>query len=110
MKNLTPIVIILTCILFSGVAIAADGASLYKTKCAACHGPTGQGMKGMAPPIKGNEFITKGDAGDIKKVILEGRTGKAKKYKDIAIDMPKIPMSDTDADTLVKFLQGEMQK
>ena len=110
MKNFTWIVIIMSGIFVTEAAIAADGTSLYNTKCAACHGPKGQGMKGMAPALKGNELTTKGDVGDIKKVILEGRTGKAKKYKDMAIDMPKTPMSDTDVDALVKFLQGELQK
>src|SRR3989338_9101706 len=98
MKNFTWIVIIMSGIFVTEAAIAADGTSLYNTKCAACHGPKGQGMKGMAPALKGNEFTTKGDVGDIKK------------YKDMAIDMPKIPMSDADVDALVKFLQGELQK
>jgi mono/diheme cytochrome c family protein len=32
---------------------APDGAALYKTKCAACHGPTGEGKPAMkAPAIK----------------------------------------------------------
>ena len=52
-------------------AFAADGADTYKAKCAACHGPEGQGK--MGPALKGtaltadqiNDLLTKGD--DAKK-------------------------------------------
>lgn len=50
---------------------AADGAATYKAKCAACHGPEGQGKIG--PALKGasltadqiTDLLTKGD--DAKK-------------------------------------------
>jgi len=48
---------------------AEDGAALYKAKCAACHGPNGEGKPAMkAPALKGDtkisaEFIMKGEAG-----------------------------------------------
>jgi len=53
-------------------AFAADGAATYKAKCAACHGPEGQGKVG--PALKGttltadqiNDLLTKG--ADAKKV------------------------------------------
>ena len=46
---------------------AADGAAIYKTKCAACHGPEGQGKVG--PAVKGStltsdqitDLLTKGN-------------------------------------------------
>lgn len=49
-------------------AFAADGAALYKTKCASCHGPEGQGKVG--PAVKGvslttaqiTDLLTKGEA------------------------------------------------
>ena len=48
-------------------AFAADAAATYKTKCAACHGPEGQGKVG--PAVKGTSLsadqiaglLTKGD-------------------------------------------------
>jgi mono/diheme cytochrome c family protein len=51
---------------------ADDGAVLYKTKCAACHGAKGEGKPAMkAPALKGTnleinqiaEHITKGESG-----------------------------------------------
>lgn len=48
-------------------AFAADGAAAYKAKCAACHGPEGQGKIG--PALKGTslsveqitDLLAKGD-------------------------------------------------
>jgi len=53
-------------------AFAADGAATFKAKCAACHGPEGQGKVG--PALKGTtltaeqitDLLTKGN--DAKKV------------------------------------------
>jgi cytochrome c len=51
---------------------ADDGAALYKTKCAGCHGASGEGKPAMkAPALKGTkleanqvvEHITKGESG-----------------------------------------------
>ena len=68
------IVLLVVCTLAVGVALpafAADGAATYKAKCAACHGPEGQGKVG--PAVKGtslsadqiNDLVSKGD--DAKK-------------------------------------------
>lgn len=94
---------------FAGAAFAG-GADIYKAKCVACHGQKGEGMKGMAPAHKGNQFVTKSKPEDIKKVILEGRAGAAKKYKEFPIDMPKSGLSDAEATEVVKFMQGDLQK
>jgi cytochrome c len=51
---------------------ADDGAALYKSKCAGCHGATGEGKPAMkAPALKGTklevsqivEHLTKGESG-----------------------------------------------
>ena len=34
-------------------AMAADGAALYRGKCAMCHGPAGAGRPGTFPPLAG---------------------------------------------------------
>jgi len=110
MRNIISLVAVVAALAFTGSALAADGAAIFKAKCAACHGQKGEGMKGMAPAQKGNKFLTEGKAEDIKKVILEGRAGAAKKYKEYPIDMPKSGLSDADADAVVQFMQGDLQK
>lgn len=109
MRNIVWLIALVVSLAFAGTALAG-GADIYKAKCAACHGQKGEGMKGMAPAQKGNKFITEGKPEDIKKVILEGRAGAAKKYKEYPIDMPKSGLSDADADEVVKFMQEDLQK
>jgi len=56
----------------SSATRAADGAALYKTKCAGCHGAKGEGKSAIkAPTLKGTtmevsqivEHLTKGESG-----------------------------------------------
>ena len=55
--------------LVSGMAWAQDGAALYKSKCAMCHGPAGEGKIG--PSLQETkldqkqitDYLTKGEAG-----------------------------------------------
>ena len=109
MRNVIWLVALVVSFAFAGTALA-DGAAIYKAKCASCHGQKGEGMKGLAPAHKGNEVITKGKAEDLVKLVLEGRIGAAKKYKEFPIDMPKSGLSDADAAEVVKFVQGDLQK
>lgn len=68
------IVLLVFCTLAVSVALpafAADGAATYKAKCAACHGPEGQGKVGPAVKASSlstdqiNDLLTKGN--DAKK-------------------------------------------
>ena len=98
----------------AGTALA-DGAAKFAERCAACHGQKGEGMKGIAPALKDNKFITDRRPENIKQVIqviLEGRSGVAKKYsaKEFPIDMPMLGLSDAEADEVARFLQGDLQK
>ncbi len=102
-------ILILTAVLasgliFSSVAVAGDAASTYGAKCAMCHGKDASGGA-MAPALKGSDFIS-GDAEEIKDVIVNGRAGAAKKYKQFSIAMPKFSMSDEEASALVDYLKG----
>ena len=55
--------------LASSMAWAQDGAALYKTKCAACHGATGEGKVGPSlqktalTPQQITDLLTKGAEG-----------------------------------------------
>lgn len=117
MRNIIWMAVLAMSFAFVSVVVAADVASvdpaaIYKAKCSACHGAKGEGKKGMAPAHHGNEFIIKGTAEEIKKVILEGRTGAAKKYdkKLYPIDMAKVALTDAEADAIIKFMKEDIQK
>lgn len=63
------------------------GEILYMTKCASCHGREGEGSS-LGPSFFENEFVTFDNMDAVQDVILSGRLGKDRKYKDINIDMP----------------------
>jgi mono/diheme cytochrome c family protein len=56
--------------LASSMAWAQDGAALYKSKCAVCHGPAGEGKIG--PSLQ----KTKLDASQITDLLTKGAAGK----------------------------------
>ena len=69
--NWKPVVSALALLLIVSTAswAADDGAALYKTKCAGCHGANGEGKPAIkAPALKG----TKLDAGQIVQHITKG--------------------------------------
>lgn len=110
MKKLVIAVSALT--LFGATAVMAkEAADIYKSTCATCHGPKGEGKKALGPPQKGNEFIIKGTDADVAAVIKNGRAGAAKKYKEFASPMPaQKTLTDAEIVDLVKFLKGDIQK
>ncbi len=59
---------------------AADGATLYGTFCAACHGPTGEGMRypGMAafPAIGNPDFLALASDRFLTETVTHGRPGR----------------------------------
>ena len=73
-------------------ALAQDGAALYKTKCAMCHGDAGQGKPSGAPKIAGSAKV--------ETVLTKGGEAKAPHAK---------PMSTVTADqvtSLAAFVKG----
>ena len=74
-------------VLASGMIWAQDGAALYKTKCAMCHGPAGEGKSGPALNA------TKLNAGQIADLLTKGAEGKkaphAKAVAGLSADQAK---------------------
>ena len=72
------IVLLITVSLAISVALpafAADGAATYKAKCAACHGPEGQGKVG--PAVKGATL----SADQITDLLVKGNNAKKVPHK-----------------------------
>jgi mono/diheme cytochrome c family protein len=72
MKTLSVIAVLLLTI---GAAWAKDGASIYKSKCAGCHGAQGEGKVG--PKLAGTSL----SEDDIVKVLTSGGLSKAPHIK-----------------------------
>jgi mono/diheme cytochrome c family protein len=94
---------------FTGTAIAADGAAIFKAKCAPCHGADGQGTA-MAPAFKGNAWVKGASDAELSDTILKGREGAAKKYKQYAIGMPKQKLADDEAKAVEAHIKGIASK
>lgn len=69
-------------LLFASSFLWASGVSLYKSKCAGCHGPTGAGKPAMkAPALKGTSL----DESELTSQITKGKSeGKAPHNKPIS--------------------------
>jgi cytochrome c oxidase cbb3-type subunit 2 len=54
---------------------AASGGRLYITHCSACHQVNGEGLPGVAPPLKGSGVVNKDDASKHIHAVLDGMSG-----------------------------------
>lgn len=87
------------------MALAQDGAAIYKAKCMPCHGPEGKGSA-MAPAMTGNQFVKTASDQEIQDVILKGREGAAKKYKQFAIGMPAQKLNEAETKAVTTYIKG----
>lgn len=62
------------------LALAGEGADLYKAKCASCHGPDGKGKTKMGEKLGVKDLA--GTKADVAKAIAEGKPPKMQAYKD----------------------------
>jgi cytochrome c oxidase cbb3-type subunit 3 len=82
------------------VAAAPNGATLYATHCAACHGDTGGG--GVGVPLSLSSFLNSIDDGFLRKTIRYGRPGRV---------MPAFSkLSDAQIDAIVGFIRAWSEK
>ena len=84
--------------------------TFFKETCGICHGEAGEGMKGLAPPLKGNDWVKSASEGDLATVITKGRQGDAKRHKDIPGPMPANSMSDSRLKAVIGYIKGDLQK
>jgi caa(3)-type oxidase subunit IV len=71
----------------SGAApVSEEGKQLFATVCAACHGPTGQGVVGLGKNMPQSEFIKGLDDAGLIAFIKKGRAG------DDPANTTKVPM------------------
>jgi mono/diheme cytochrome c family protein len=104
MQKLVLVTVFALSVAFSGTALAADGAEIYKNQCATCHGQKGEGIPMMGPALK--DFVSKSDDAALTDVIIKGRVGDAKKYKDFPIPMMPLKLDDTEMKAVIKHMKG----
>ena len=72
-----------------------QGASLFTRKCSACHGDTAKGGRG--PDLTSGTWKHGSSDADLMRNIIKGIPGT---------QMPPIPMSETDARSIISFLRS----
>jgi cytochrome c6 len=105
MRNRILLVIVATIVLISLPALAADdAASLYKAKCAGCHGADGSGSA-MGKKLGAHDFhsaeVQKMSDDELKTAIAEGK-GKMPGYKR--------SLSEQQIKDLVAYVRSLMKK
>ena len=76
-------------------AFAQDGAAIFKTKCAGCHGPEGQGKIG--PALKGTSL----SADQIVDLLTKGNDARKLPHKK-----PLSGLSADEAKAVADFVKG----
>jgi len=97
-------------LLSTGAFAASQGASVFEEVCAACHGDKGQGIPGLAPPLKGSEFVKTTDNKALADFIQKGRAGSAKHFKQFPSDMPPYSGGPAKAQAVADYVKGDLQK
>jgi mono/diheme cytochrome c family protein len=96
----------------AGAARAADPkiVTYFNENCATCHGEKGEGMKGLAPPFKGNKYVTDSSHGELANTITKGRAGDQKKYKHLPSPMPPNSKSESRLKGTIDYIKTDLQK
>ncbi len=86
----------------SSVAFAAEtGAELFKSKCAACHGPDGKGQTAMGKNLKlrdlSSEEVQKQSDGELKTIVENGK-GKMPAFKG--------KLNDEQIEALMQYIRS----
>ena len=88
------------------------GYNLFRTICAACHGIDGNGIDGLAPPLRNSEYI-KGSNERLALVILHGLSGPVHvdgELYDLNLTMPGLinnhEISDKDLQDIMSYLNN----
>ena len=81
------------------------GRAIYLGNCAACHGPTGEGLRGTFPPLAGSDYLADNRSAVIRGV-LYGQQGQivvnGETYNGV---MPGFGhLSDEDIATVISYV------
>ena len=94
------IVLVALIVAFPVFAADPDGAAIYKSKCAMCHGPDGAGQTAMGKNLKLKDLrsaeVQKMTDAEITKIVTDGK-GKMPAYKG--------KLSDPEIKALVAFIR-----
>ena len=65
-------------------ADAAEGAVLFQSNCAACHGEDARGVEGSgAPNLTDADWVYGGDAARLRQTLIAGRQGQMPSWQSL---------------------------
>lgn len=87
---------------------AGPGATLYQTRCAACHRADGRGFAPDMPPLAGNPIVLDRDPSSLINVVLNGSTPMVVKGAPAPYRMPqfRVQLSDRQIADVLSFMRA----
>lgn len=86
-------------------ALLQPGRALYEKHCADCHGPQGEGMAGVYPPLAGNPSVVQPDARNLVRLLDHGSFAPATAANPRPYSMPAQALSDAEAAAVLSYLR-----
>jgi mono/diheme cytochrome c family protein len=87
-----------------------DGKWRYERNCAGCHASDGTGYYAFGPALKGNAFVQNAPAAALIQVIQKGRNYKQRSHLAY-VGMPAYQwIRGGEAEALVQYMKGDLQK
>jgi len=90
------------------VGDAAAGADVYKSTCAACHGPDATGLEGLGKDLHANTFVADRTDAEMVAFLKEGRPA-GDPANEAGVDMPpkggNASLDDQDLHDVVAYLR-----
>lgn len=106
---LSPVAILGTILIFLTLDSYSPhpGEPLYKTYCANCHGPEGEGLRSLYPPLAGSDYLAEHQA-ELPCILKNGLDGPIMvNGKDYNMAMPGVPtLTDGEVTNLVNYING----
>ncbi len=96
MRNFVILTFVLALIVAPMKMTAQAGGDLFKAKCAACHGPNGEGKAALKTPAFKSDAVQKKTDAELKTFIATGAKH----------DFTKKGLTDEQIDSLVKFIRS----
>jgi mono/diheme cytochrome c family protein len=90
-------------------ATRLEGQKVYSSICAACHGDSGQGKPGQAPPLAGSEWVNAADfkeAGEVPQLGLNGEVHVAGQDWNLQMAPMGAALSDSDLAAVLTYIRG----
>lgn len=88
-------------------ALLAQGAKVYATRCADCHGKDGNGVAGVYPPLNGNSSVNEPTGINATRVVLLGGFAPVTQGNPRPYSMPPFAqqLSDADVAAVVTYIR-----